>query len=159
MESDWIIETDRLGLRRLVAGDAEAIAGLDWLDTDRVIRRSCGGDWPYGFLAVVERSSGRLCGICGLLAQDLDHGSEVEVGYHLLTEFRGRGIATEAARGVMDHAFRVLGEDRIVSLIRPDNLASGRVAWKNGLRHERDVMFRDIEHGMHVIHRGDYEAD
>lgn len=159
MESDWIIETDRLGLRRLVQGDAEAIRGLDWLDTERVIRRSCVGDWPYGFLAVVEMSSGEFCGICGLLLQDLDHGTEIEVGYHLLPRFHGRGIATEAARGVMDHAFGVLGRDRIVSLIRPDNLASRRVASKNGLRHERDVMFHDIMHGMHVIHRSEYEAD
>jgi ribosomal-protein-alanine N-acetyltransferase len=146
-------------LRRIVPGDAGAIAGLDWLDTDRVMRRSCGSNGPYGFLAVVLKNSGELCGICGLLVQELDHGNETEVGYHLLREFHGRGIATEAARGVMDNAFNALGHDRIVSLIRPDNLASQRVAWKNGLRCERDVMFRGSTHGMHVIHRNDYEAD
>jgi ribosomal-protein-alanine N-acetyltransferase len=157
--SDWIIETDRLGLRRIVPEDAGAIAGLDWLDTDRVMRRSCRSKGPYGFLAVVLKNSGELCGICGLLVQELDHGRETEVGYHLLREFHGRGIATEAARGVIEHAFDALGHDRIVSLIRPDNLASRRVASKNGLTRERDVMFRGSTHGMHVIHRNDYRTD
>jgi RimJ/RimL family protein N-acetyltransferase len=156
--SDWIIETPRLGLRRLVPEDADAVSRLDWLDTDRVMRRSCAGEWPPGFLAVVLLSTGEFCGICGLLLQDLDHGRETEVGYHLSREFRGHGIATEAARGMMDHALRERGEDRVVSLIRPDNLASRRVAWKNGLRWERDVIFHGATHGMHVIHRSEYEA-
>ena len=60
MDADWVIETDRLGLRRIVPGDADAIAGLDWLDTDRVIRRSCGGDGPHGFLAIVLKTSGDI---------------------------------------------------------------------------------------------------
>ena len=51
----------------------------------------------------------------------------------------------------MDYAFGRLGHRRVVSLIRPDNLASRRVAQKNGLRHERDLIFRGQVHGMHAI--------
>jgi len=157
MTSELVIETPRLALRRLEKADRAAVAGLDWIDTDRVMRRSVGGGWPYGFLAITD-GSGAFLGICGLLEQDLDHGTEVEVGYHLLRSCHGRGVATEAARGVLDYAFDQAGHRRVVSLIRPDNGASRRVAEKNGLRHERDVMFRGSIHGMHVIDRGRWET-
>ncbi len=156
MSADSIIEKQRLALRGLCQADTTAVADLDWLDTNRVMQRSVGGRWPCGFLGVTDRS-GFFLGICGLLEQELDHGIEIEVGYHLSRPYQGRGIATEAARGVMRYAFDQAGFGRVVSLIRPDNVASRRVAWKNGLRHESDVMFRGSIHGMHVIDRGLWE--
>ncbi len=151
MNSECIIQTPRLAMRRLREADRDSVAAMDWLDTGRVMDRSVGGGWPYGFLAVTERPDLRLVGICGLLEQRLDHGTEIEVGYHLVRSCHGRGIATEAARAVMAYAFDRAGHSRVVSLIRPDNIASLRVAGKNGLRYERDVMFRGLIHGMHVI--------
>ena len=62
----------------------------------------------------------------------------------LFEDYYGRGLATEAARGVMDYASGDLGLVRIVSFIEPDNRASARVAEKNGLVFERDALFRDI---------------
>lgn len=159
MAEDWIIETPRLGLRRLRGADRPLVAEMDWLNTERVMSRSTGAVWPFGFLAVVLKEVGGFCGICGLLRQDLEHGVEIEVGYHLLPRFHGMGIATEAARGMMDYAFRQLRRRRIVSLIRHDNLPSLRVAEKNGLQHERDVLFRGAVHGMHVIRRDLRETD
>ena len=57
----------------------------------------------------------------------------------------------------MEYAFANLDLRRIVSLIRPDNLPSRRVAEKNGLCHERDVVFHGDVHGMHVILKQDWE--
>jgi RimJ/RimL family protein N-acetyltransferase len=42
---------------------------------------------------------------------------------------------------VRDYGLRVLGRRRLVSLIYPENLASIRVAEKNGMAYERDAEF------------------
>jgi RimJ/RimL family protein N-acetyltransferase len=49
------------------------------------------------------------------------------VGWRLGTDFRGKGIATEAATAALDWGFGELGLDEIVSIYEPENLPSGRV--------------------------------
>lgn len=158
MSNSQMIETRRLLLRRLLERDRSAIQRMAWLDGRRVMDRSRPSEYPYGFLAVVLKQRSTVCGICGLLQQRLDHGTEIEVAYHLLAEFRGKGIATEASRALIDYAFSHLDQERVVSLILPDNVASRRVAEKNGLRHERDLMFHGTLHGMHAIENQRYAA-
>lgn len=88
----------------------------------------------FGFWAVEDRESGRLIGDCGL--QPLEHrGPEVELGYDLHPSVWGRGLATEAAREVVRHAFGPLGLEHIVAVVKPDHVASQRVLEKAGLRH------------------------
>jgi len=142
----WVIETARLGLRRLRAEDIDHIRRMPWLNPERVIRRSLEGYQTagHGFLAVVLKTTGEFAGVCGLLDQQIEGQREQEVGYHLIEAFHGRGLATEAARAVMDYAFDVLGLDRVVSFIEPGNLASARVAAKNGMVYQRDAVFRNI---------------
>lgn len=64
--------------------------------------------------------------------------NEVEIGYHFLHRFWGRGLATEAVIAVRDHGF-ALGYRWLVSIIDPGNLASRRVADKSGLTQEKEV--------------------
>ena len=119
---------------------------MPWLDAERVLRR-CLEEYAsvgHAFWAVILRDSGEFAGVCGLLDQEIEGRREPEVGYHLIEDYHGRGLATEAARGVMDYAFGDLGLARIVSFIEPDNRASARVAEKNGLVFERDALFREI---------------
>lgn len=51
-------------------------------------------------------------------------------------------MATEAARAVRDHAFDNLQLSHVISLIHPDNIASRRVAQKNGMIPEQETIFR-----------------
>jgi RimJ/RimL family protein N-acetyltransferase len=46
-----------------------------------------------------------------------------------------------------------LKADRLISLIRPQNLPSRRVAEKTGLTLWKEVMWRDLPHWVYVIHR------
>ena len=59
---------------------------------------------------------------------------EVEIVYSLEPEHWGRGLATEAARAVLDHAFGVLGLPRVVAEVDRANTASVRVAENLGMR-------------------------
>jgi hypothetical protein len=51
----------------------------------------------------------------------------------------GNGYATEAGRAAIDYAFEVLQVDEVISLIRPENTGSIRVAERLGERHQTDV--------------------
>jgi RimJ/RimL family protein N-acetyltransferase len=131
-------------LRRLAISDRRDVARPDWLDTDRVYRRTMQmyRDSGYGFWVMMYAADMRFAGLCGLLEQDVDEIRELEVGYHLLPAYRGRGLATEAARAVMDYAFITLRKSRLISIILPDNHASIAVAERNGMQYEKDSVFR-----------------
>ena len=142
-----IIETPRTFLRRITPQDKGFVQQLYWLDSDRVYRRTMQmyEENGYGFWAIVLADSGCFAGLCGLLDQDIDGCLELEVGYHLLPEHQGRGLATETARAVMQYAFDKLRKRRLVSIILPDNAGSIAVAKKNGLVFEKKAVFRDLD--------------
>jgi RimJ/RimL family protein N-acetyltransferase len=92
--------------------------------------------------AVVIRSDGVLVGYCGFLYQEVDGAKEIEIGYRLDPDYWNRGIATEAARKVRDHAFNDLELPRVISLIHYDNAPSRCVAEKIGMTFEKETLFR-----------------
>jgi len=149
------LETDRLLLRELthadvddlheVLGDPEAMRHysrpktreetLAWIDWGI-------GLYPHGLglHGVVLRATGELIGDCGLTYQDVVGTTEVEIGYHVAPRYWGEGYATEAALAWRDYAGDVLGLDRLVAIVAPDNLPSQRVATKMGMSFEREFV-------------------
>jgi ribosomal-protein-alanine N-acetyltransferase len=144
------LETERLTLRPFEPGDAHDFHAVrsdpstfEYLtsapaatleDTRAQIARlmEYREEHGFGIAAVVERASGRVIGDCGL--QLLEDGPDVEVGYKLGRQYRGRGYATEAARAWLEYGFHTLELDRIVAVAWPDNVASWRVMEKCGMR-------------------------
>ena len=57
--------------------------------------------------------------------------AEVEVGYHVLPAWRGRGVATSACRTLVEQAWRV-GADVVRAETAQDNEASRRVLLASG---------------------------
>lgn len=85
----------------------------------------------FGMWVVEDRATGKFAGECGL--RWLEDGSDVELSYGLYPQFRGHGLATEAARAALDFGTEVLGLERIVALSRGDNHISHRVLEKLGM--------------------------
>jgi ribosomal-protein-alanine N-acetyltransferase len=149
------LETQRLRLRPFTAADHDAIHAvyadpqvMRWVghgahrtlaETERALRGYADSlaARGYGFVAVVERSSGAVVGDAGLhpLA---GRGPDVELGYTLARAVWGRGYATETAGALVEHAFGALGFPRVMAQVEPDNLASRRVLEKLGMT-ERGV--------------------
>lgn len=104
-------------------------------------------DQLFGLQVLVEKTSGDLIGHAGLVPQEVDGVTEIEVGYWIAPAYWGMGFATEAAAAFRDIALERLNEDRIIALIYPDNIASCRVAeklgmhiWKEIERHNKEVL-------------------
>ena len=93
-----------------------------------------------GFYAVaLSKSPADVIGFAGLRPTEAD---EVELLYALLPAHWGRGLATEAARAVLDHAFAALPLTRILAGADPPNAASFAVMERLGMidhaEHESD---------------------
>jgi ribosomal-protein-alanine N-acetyltransferase len=144
------LETARLCLRPFAAADQDAIhtvyadpevmryvghgAHRTPAETARALRGYADAlaARGYGFLAVVERSSGAVIGDGGLhpLA---GRGPDVELGYTLARSAWGRGYATEMGGALVAHAFGALGRPRVMAQVEPANLASRHVLEKLGM--------------------------
>lgn len=91
------------------------------------------GHWllrGYGQWVAEEKATGTALGRIGLFNPDGWPG--LEVGWALAPEHWGKGYATEGGAAALRYAFDVVGAERAVSLIHPENAASIRVAEKLG---------------------------
>ena len=164
-----ILETERLILRSFRADDIDAMAQLfadpgfmrfslgvftERKQTVAFIEKVMGWDRagiPSQF-AVVPRSKTGIVGYCGFF-QHREVPGEIEIGYRLNPDYWNRGLITEAARAVRDHAFADLKLPRVISLIHPENIPSRRVAENNGMKIEREITFRGFLTLVYAISR------
>jgi RimJ/RimL family protein N-acetyltransferase len=158
-----MLETERLYLRPFNEDDVDAVFAMrSDSDVMRFIRepqtsRSEAESWinlissrweteKIGFCAVIEKSSGKYIGWCGLWR--LPETGETEVGYALIKDFRGRGYAVEAAEAFLIYGFETLQLKEIVAVARPENRASWRVMERLGMTYDYTGRFyeRDLVH-------------
>ena len=105
--------------------------------------------------AVVPRGDGAVIGYCGFHHHPEVPG-EVEIGYRLHPDYWNRGLISEAARTVRDHAFADLELPRVISLIHPENIPSRRIAEKNGMKVEKEITFRGFPSLLYAISRAQW---
>lgn len=165
------ITTERLLLRGARREDFEPFAAL-MMDPERpgggVDRRMAWrmfnaglGAWildGVGFWNVEERGTGAFVGNVGAFHREPPPGpcdpNELELGWSLVREFRGRGLATEAARAIVTHVFETRRASFVIAYIDHDNPSSIRVAEKLGMHYERDADFyEDIRLRRYVLER------
>jgi RimJ/RimL family protein N-acetyltransferase len=122
-----------------------------WID-DQLERYERDG---FGLLAIEERVTDALIGDVGPTVQEADGESFIELGWHVLASRQRRGVATEGGAACRDAAFAALDAPFLISLIRPENVPSRRVAEKLGF----DVWRGTIRAGWgHLVYRLDRSA-
>ena len=85
----------------------------------------------------MEKESGKMIGQCGLLIQQVDGEERLEIGYSILPAYWGKGYASEAAIKCRDYAFENDFWPSLISIVHVENLASEKVARKNGMQLEK----------------------
>lgn len=148
-----ILETERLVLREFVLDDLpEFFRMVSDPDVTRYTGDGCKSleearqgmiDRPlrdyrvhgFGRWAVVFKPTGKVIGFAGL--KYLEESKEVDLGYRFFKEYWGQGIATEAARVVLDYGVNVLKLPRIVAAADVENKASIHVIEKLGMKFKK----------------------
>jgi ribosomal-protein-alanine N-acetyltransferase len=142
------LETERLILRTVTLSDIDAVA-LSWkLDESPVSRQeaenqvmrmlanhqqNAPGKIIHLCLAIIHKDTREWIGWCGLDHLDQTRSNPV-LFYLLKASYWGQGLATEAARTLLEYAFEEMNLPQIDSAAASDNLASVRVMEKLGMR-------------------------
>lgn len=146
------LDTARLVLRPLSRPEAEAVvrgerAGQPWspgfprdddIDAARMLLAAAGApgerDLGYGPYLLVLRASGLVVGSAGFFGPP-DEDATVMIGYGLVPEARGQGLATEAVGGLVGLVRDDPRVRRVLAETDAGNAASRRVLEKAGFRH------------------------
>jgi RimJ/RimL family protein N-acetyltransferase len=157
-----ILETARLSLREITAGDAEFI--LELLNTPKFIKyigdrgvrsvddarefvetkyRQSYHDHGYGLYAVELKDTGSPIGMCGFVRRDTLPGPDI--GFAFLPEFEGRGFGFESADAVMAFGRDSLHFSRLFAITSKDNEVSGKLLEKLGFKFDKLVTMNNGE--------------
>jgi [ribosomal protein S5]-alanine N-acetyltransferase len=103
----------------------------------------------FGLWMARDRFTGEMVGRGGLQHTVVESTREIEVGWAIVPERWGQGLATELARAAVDVAAAPLHLGEIVAFTLPDNIASRRVMEKVGFTYERDVVHVGLPHVLY----------
>jgi RimJ/RimL family protein N-acetyltransferase len=162
MTGTVILETERLVLRELEPTDLDFLASM-MADPDvshhydRRFSREAADEWlhrqleryandGHGLWLALERGTGTPVGQIGLILQTVEGRKRPEIGWLLDRKQWGKGYATEAGAAVRDAAFSRWKYPEVISLIRPANTPSQRVAERLGMAPGQRVWFNGSEH-------------
>ena len=154
------METDRLIIRKFSTDDWEDL--YEYLSDQEVVKyepydtftqEACkqeanrrSGD--ENFWAVCLKDTDKLIGNIYLVKQDFDTW---ELGYVFNSNFHGNGYATEAAKALMNTAFRENSARRITAMCNPLNTPSWKVLERLGMRREghliKNIYFKKDDSG------------
>jgi ribosomal-protein-alanine N-acetyltransferase len=165
------IRTERMTGERLRNHDGDALGGIirdprvartlfpggppDAAETQRILERHV-EHWDrngFGLWLLRDVRSGAVVGRGGLLRQTIEGRDEVEVGWAIVPERWGEGLATELARASIALAWERLGLDELISFTLTTNTASRRVMEKAGLAYERDIEHVSLPHVLYRLRR------
>lgn len=96
-----------------------------------------------GMNALILKETHQLIGLCGLLVQEVDEQSELEIGYSILPSHWRQGYAFEAAHTCKTHALEHDLAKSLISIIHIDNVPSQKVALKNGMFLDKTTSYKD----------------
>lgn len=147
------------GLLRRLHQHPEVAVTLGGIRTDAEVERFAAryvAHWDahgFGLRVWEDRATGEPVGRGGLHVLMLDGRPEVEVGWAILRERWGEGLATEGGAAALGEAWGTLGLREVVAITLPDNHTSRRVMAKLGMTLEREVLHAGMAHLLHRLHR------
>ncbi|MBK8698566.1 MAG: GNAT family N-acetyltransferase [Saprospiraceae bacterium] len=150
---NFILETERFGMRAVVEDDAPDFYELD---SDPLVHRYLGNkpvdsievckaviqnlqrqyrEIGFGRWAVIDKMTGEFVGWCGLkyernIRKDRPYN---DIGYRLKSKHWGKGIASETASACLKYGFEQLKMEEICAAAHIENTASQHVLIKIGL--------------------------
>jgi len=100
-----------------------------------------------GHLAVVEKATGKLIGMTGIIPRELEGKTYFEIAYSFIPKYWGKGFASEASQQMKKIGFENKISKQFISIIDLENYASQNVARKNNM----EIIFNSTYEGMEVF--------
>ncbi|EEK77970.1 N-acetyltransferase [Bacillus cereus] len=91
----------------------------------------------FGLYLVERKEDLTPLGMCGLIKRDTLE--DVDIGFAFLEKFRSKGYGYESASAVIEYGVQKLGLKRIVAITSTDNVNSGKLLEKVGLKFEEII--------------------
>jgi ribosomal-protein-alanine N-acetyltransferase len=88
----------------------------------------------FGFWAVIEKSSGHIIGMSGLIKRD--NLPAADLGYAYLPEYVGQGYAFEAGQACINAAKQQFLLPQLLAIVNPLNIASRHLLEKLGFHYQ-----------------------
>lgn len=149
------LETDRLILRRYELSDAKmmfvnwasderATTYLTWpahqnqADTEEILHSWVGGyedEDQYNWAITLKEDPREVIGGISVVSYS-EARNECEIGYVLSPKYWGQGIMTETLKAVAEYLLTQVDFNRLEALFDVENVGSGRVMAKAGLKYE-----------------------
>ncbi len=164
-----LLDTRRLRLREWTEGDLDALSdlfakpevwhfpfrrGFTRAETERYLATRIRLQEERGWCerAAELRDSGDLIGYIGLsLPEWLPEAMPTpEIGWRLDPAHWHKGLATEGARAMLGLGFGTLDLETIIAIYEVDNIASGRVMERLGMRVDRDTVHPEHEYPLRI---------
>lgn len=112
-----------------------------------------------GMNVLIDKKTAQFIGQTGLLVQSFEEGDRLEVGYSILPAYWGQGYASEASQKCRDYAFENNFAEELISVVHVDNIASEKVALKNGMQLEKHLEnFMDMPVNIFKIRKEEWES-
>lgn len=115
----------------------------------------------FGYWVIHPRDAHDPClslGFCGLKLMRLANREVLNLFYRLDPAAWGNRVATEAATAVVDWATNNLPDRPIIARVRPDNIASAKIAARTGL-HRSEHLDADGDDGPDWIFTKNWPED
>lgn len=173
----FLIETERLILRNLLADDVD---GMFELNSNPKVQRFVGNQ-PIknlseakeniefiqaqylkngvGRLAVIEKQTGEFLGWGGLklITEEMNgHRNFYELDYRFLPKYWGKGFATEVANASIKYGFEELKVAMIYAIADVENHASRNVLEKVGFKFIEVFDYQSKPHFWFILAKKDY---
>lgn len=140
-----LIDTPRLQMREFIPADKDAV--FEFASCEQVTKYT--GDtgivktpedaeviikdvwmaeyerYGYGRYALIHKQDGKLIGFCGVKFERRLNAADI--GYRLLPQYWGQGLASEAVTAAMKYAREELHLDRIMADAVDENIASNKI--------------------------------
>ena len=158
----YFIETERLQLREFTLADApymlrqlnepsfiENIADRGVRSVQQAeayLRNGAMASYQqsgFGFWAVIEKTSGQIIGMCGLVKRD--NLPEVDLGYSFLPEYFGQGFAFEATKACILAAKNKYLLKQLLAIVNVENISSRKLLEKLGFQYQQMIALYNNE--------------
>lgn len=168
------VETERLLLREILPSDVD---GMFEMDSDPEVHKYLGNkpvktkdeasqviesirsqyvQHGIGRWAVIEKETDSFAGWCGLklIAEETNnHIHYHDIGYRLLKRYWGKGFASESAKASIAYGFKKLQLKTIYGIADANNLSSGKVLRKVGLKYVETFEHNGVPHNWFEINK------